>query len=532
MANAKLTRKKVLFVKLQPGDAPETVGLSDALPIYMDTAASFGEMTMNSRAELASATLSNRPDVVGLLAASVSGRTELKGSGDPDTVPELDALLQAASMERATVKKVEIAPATTAVPRGALLEFAPSGAGGRLVVPVSVGDDFIYLQLDAGSPLPATGDAVSELVGQVTALGADTAVKVVQIGGLTGGCLQVGDTVTGQTSGATGRVERATRNGDRYLVYSVLAGTIQSGEVLKVRTKSTYTLGAPTDARAVPVNPSTLTYQLRAGVAISGGAGAGTVLLSYDGGDALYFTGAGGFVAANDIETTPWTGTAQADGQQAGYLYRPTSEDQQRATVVLWEDGHEKAIHSAMFSWSVSAKANELPLLQFNTLGPIALELTKDNAVQPEPVFAETVPAPFRCAELTLRDEFQQFQPVVSGVSMDLGNNVSIRQDANSCSGARGSIVTSRAPSGSLDVEQVPVSDYDMYSKLFSGQLAALALKFGCGAGNTVWVFADAIQYSAVEESDNGGLLTNTVNFGAKMVPGTTGDNELELVFI
>lgn len=537
MANeVKLTRRKVLMIAAQTGD-PVAPSADNAIPIYQDTAASYGDVGVNSRAELASNVLSNEADVMGLLASSLSARSELKGSGYLDVPPEIDVVLRCSMMKRRDLKRVEVTGTTAAIPRGATIVGGTSSAEGLLKIDLETDDDFATFEAVSGSFVD--GETISEKTGSVNSLNGVETLKRVKVGAVIGGCLNVGDTLTGQTSGTIIRVARAIQNGVPYLYYSVESGTgVVDGEVLKVRAKSVVAKAAPEDAARIEVDKSSLVYVLRAGATITGGTSSETavVQLTYTGDEDFVYlnSGAGALVATETLTATPASTTAQSDSQVGGYSYRPNSSraETEVATITLYEDGYQKTTEKAQFSLSLEAEANGLPIISYTSLAPIVQDLTGDTDTEPAPVFDETRPAPFQCAGLRLRDEFQAFTPVVSSVSFDAGRNVSIRVNGNNCSGAEGSIVTAAQPTGSMSIEQVPEADYPLFSKFFSGQLSELKYKFGCQEGNSVHVYIDACQYAGIDTADNGGILNNTINLGAKKVPGTSGDNEFEFLFV
>lgn len=531
---AALTRRKVLMGKVQADCTPATLTDADAFRIMSDTAASFGDVTVNSRGDVASNTLSNEPDVMGLLASTISGRTELVGSGDTSVPPEVDAVLRCSGMGRHAVVRLEVAALSGPIPRRAVVVGATSTARGEVKVPALAGDDFLFVEVLSGTF--AAAEVVAEEVGSVDLDGAPVSLKRCAIGAIVGGVLNAGETLTA-SGGAVVRVERTARNGDAFFYYTEESGTLGNGETLTIRNRSTITrsVGDPA-VRKIAVDASSLSYVLRQGVLVknAGATATGTILESYRGKEAfiLYAPVLGAFTAADTASTTPASATVQSVTAEGGFTYRPKSSGFERGTFRLWSDGKQKEVYSAMGSWSLAVNANELPILSYTLLGPINQAECKDAAVDPAPIFPESVPAAFQNAEGKILDEADEVVPVGNSFSLDLGNQVAIRPDYNSPTGAIGSIAAKRAPTGSLEVEQVPEASYPLFSRFFSGSLSSLQVRFGTELGKAVWVFVDAAQYSAVEDGDQNGILTNTLSFGAKKIPGTAGDNELEVIFI
>lgn len=90
---------------------------------------------------------------------------------------------------------------------------------------------------------------------------ARSAVSTIAIGAVTGGPFQAGETITGGTSGATGRVVGDHANGVTALRYVVLTGVFTSGEVVTggTSTATATTSGAPTAAQGYEYRPSSTT---------------------------------------------------------------------------------------------------------------------------------------------------------------------------------------------------------------------------------------------------------------------------------
>ena len=78
---------------------------------------------------------------------------------------------------------------------------------------------------------------------------ASNALKKISIGAITSGPYLHGETITGETSGATGRVVIKTANGTTTLYFVVLSGTFETGEIITGGTS-----GATATASADPVS--------------------------------------------------------------------------------------------------------------------------------------------------------------------------------------------------------------------------------------------------------------------------------------
>jgi len=81
-------------------------------------------------------------------------------------------------------------------------------------------------------------------------------LKTITIGAITGGPFQHGETITGGTSGATGRVIVTTLTGTTTLYFVVLSGTFQNGETLTGGTSAaTATTGSTSSSIGLVIEP-------------------------------------------------------------------------------------------------------------------------------------------------------------------------------------------------------------------------------------------------------------------------------------
>jgi len=531
-ANPKLSRKKQLLAKIQSACTPETLGAVDGVRIYKDTAVSFSEISVNERNDLASASLSKKPNVMGVLASSITSKMELVGSGSTFTPPEADAMLRSSGLARGVVSSFLASGISANAPTLIEAVGGTSTAEIQIQIPIQVGDSFVYFKnLDANAIV--SGESVVEKDGTATILGSSTAIKRRSIGSIIGGCLNVGEVLTGQTSGATIQVFRAVRNGAEYLYYTVLTGTVTTGETFTVGNRSVIVTGIAEDVTAIPITGGSVNYQLRLGLTVSDGTVTATILETNSGGETFVYVGtpSGTFASSGTLTAQGISMTASADQEPAGFVYTPTSDNPERVTVRVENDGSWREIYNAMSNVSIEVNANELPMLNFTTLGAINQANTKDQVNTPNVVFAQTVPSAFQGARLTLSDAQTSVEPVLTVFSFDLANDVQLRINANSIVGTEGSMIADRNPSGSIDIEQIPESQYNLLKKFFSGSMSSFYAKIGCEKTNTQWIFLDSIQYASDESGDNNGILTNSVGFGAKELNGA-GDSELRLLFV
>ena len=518
-----LSRKTQLLVKTQVDcDTVATLTADDALLVYQDAAVSF-ELDPYDRSGLASDSLSNRKDVMGAKQGSLTAKIEITGING-GIVPE-DTLLKASGLKVVAIKKVYIPKSVLGyIPTGIEIENG-TGATGILRVPIQDGDGQAWFEPTAGSFTSA--DAFLEKQATLTATGANEAINRIKIGSIIGGSLREGDILTGVTSSAQVRISRCTKNGDEYLYCTNISGTVALAERLEGRNKSVVAGSLELPVFRIPVTASTLVYKFREGMTINGGtsATAALVLEEYDGGEAFIYVDTTGFVA-EALTSSQLATTVSSDSLVGGFAYSFDSDASDLVTATLNTDGFARTLWNAESTFTVESEANGIPTMSFTLTGPIEESLTGDFT--PLVVeYPEADPLAFQGAEFKFLDNGLQYSPVLSSISLDAGNSVVVRKDANSPTGVKSALITSRAPSGSMAVEQVPAAAYDYLSRFFSGRTSGAEWRYTNACGNTVFISAKSLQYSNVGSGDSDGMVSNDISFGLK----GKNDDELYIVY-
>lgn len=115
-------------------------------------------------------------------------------------------------------------------------------------------------------------------------------------------------------------------------------------------------------------------------------------------------------------------------------------------------------------------------------------------------------------------------------VSLDIGNNVVLRNDANDATGNTMAEITGRAPTGSIDPEIELVATINFYNKLTTNAEGILTYVLGSTAGNITTVTAPKAQITGIAEGDRDGIRIATLDLqlGQSVV---AGDDELSIAF-
>lgn len=118
---------------------------------------------------------------------------------------------------------------------------------------------------------------------------------------------------------------------------------------------------------------------------------------------------------------------------------------------------------------------------------------------------------------------------IVQGITLDLANTIVMRNDANDATGNVRALITGRAPSGSIDPEQVLNATLNLFDKLTSQAEGVLSYVLDKGAGNKVTVSAPAVQIASLANADRDAIATNALDL---VLNGSAvaGDDELDLL--
>lgn len=205
----------------------------------------------------------------------------------------------------------------------------------------------------------------------------------------------------------------------------------------------------------------------------------------------------------------------------------PTGGSDQSAvrtlTIGVYEDGVLKTIKGAMGTATFNFTAGQLARVEFTFTG--VWDGHKDEALV-DPDYPTVQPPRWDQGSLTVGS----WNPTVETLSVDLGNNVVLRQDATSDSGLISALITNREVTGSLNPEAELVADHDVYGDWKNVNTAALSLTIGdTGDGNTMNIDAPAFQVTSVSEGDRNGIQTDDVSFAARR--SSADDDELTITF-
>lgn len=210
-------------------------------------------------------------------------------------------------------------------------------------------------------------------------------------------------------------------------------------------------------------------------------------------------------------------------------VYDPISEGFESATIEIREGsiGSEfkiKQIIGARGTVAIEATKGQIALFVFTFTGRY-VEPTEGVALaNPAPGLT---PLPFLDTSFTF---FGVSTLKVESVNLDIGNNVSIRNDANEPTGNFSAVITGRDPVGSVDPEQTDIATINFFNEMTTTQEGALSYQLGSATGEKVAISAPKVQMINVTESERDDFRTEDLDLQLNQ-DTAAGDDELKITF-
>lgn len=283
-----------------------------------------------------------------------------------------------------------------------------------------------------------------------------------------------GATITGGTSGATGRViGRYTGSGAKTIYYKVLTSNFSSGEAL---TSNDSPAGSCTMSGALTANVG---FEWKPNSGPTAGVGGETITIG---------------------------------------LYE---EDSPSGSNTL-----RKLMRGARGTARIMHKVGEPVFIEFEFLGVHSSIADTTKLTQ---TIETTIPAAYLASAAVLGS----FSPIFSSLDIDVGNQLSPRLSANDASGILSVRITDRNPTGSMDPEGALVANKDWFGDWFAPNTSYFEETIGTAAGNKFKVYAPAFQIESISDGNREDLSLAQLSIAFKSDGGAKQeDNELALVMI
>ena len=135
-------------------------------------------------------------------------------------------------------------------------------------------------------------------------------------------------------------------------------------------------------------------------------------------------------------------------------------------------------------------------------------------------------PPIIQCAEFSANG----FNPILQQFVLDMQNEVVVREDLNSCTGNQPATITGRNPQLTFNPEVFDVADWNVYDSWKNGELVTgFDLWIGKQAGNRLFIQMDKIQIQQIADGDRDGTAIFDIT---ATVTSETDDGEISIYFL
>lgn len=135
-------------------------------------------------------------------------------------------------------------------------------------------------------------------------------------------------------------------------------------------------------------------------------------------------------------------------------------------------------------------------------------------------------PLPFLSAAFS----FQGDSLVIAALSIDMANNVVMRNDVNQATGNFSAVIVGRSPGGTIDPEQTLIATANFFNALTTNAEGILTFALTGSAGNITTFTASKAQIIGLSEADRDGIRVENLDIQFNQV-ASAGDDELSIAF-
>lgn len=192
-------------------------------------------------------------------------------------------------------------------------------------------------------------------------------------------------------------------------------------------------------------------------------------------------------------------------------------------TIGRWSDGRLTTIHGAMGSLRLSGPTGRIVAAEFTFTG--IYDRPADAALV-VPTWPTVVPPKFAG-----RLEVGGAALKIASLTIDLGNEVVLREDANSSTGFCSAVVVDRLVVGSMDPEAGLVADLPQVADWLDGESDTFFAQVGSTLGNIVAIAAPACQRTNVQTGERNKLAVDQID--VQFNPSAdAGNDEIRIYFL
>jgi len=194
-------------------------------------------------------------------------------------------------------------------------------------------------------------------------------------------------------------------------------------------------------------------------------------------------------------------------------------------TIGVYEDGLLKVLRGCMGNAVMRFTAGRPARIEFTFTG---LWVQPSDVALLAPNYPSTLPRRFASSALTIGS----WTPKVAEVTVDLGNEVVLREDATDLTGYHSAVIVNRRVTGTLNPESTLIASADPHADWLNPTERALLLRLGVGSadGNLIQLDAPKFQLTNVQGGDRGGVGIHELSFQLNR-SADAGEDELTVTF-
>jgi len=180
-------------------------------------------------------------------------------------------------------------------------------------------------------------------------------------------------------------------------------------------------------------------------------------------------------------------------------------------------------ITGAMGNVSMKFTAGQVTVLSFAFKG--IYNLPTDVANPAAPTYETTIPPIVESCVFTLNSSALL---IAQELSLDIGNEVSMRDDIGSVSGLKGFMIPNRQGKGSFNPEALLVANYGFWADWVAATQRALSIVIGTMAGNKITITAPKVTLDSLSQGERERILTYDIPFSLGQ---NVGNDEISIKF-
>jgi hypothetical protein len=216
-----------------------------------------------------------------------------------------------------------------------------------------------------------------------------------------------------------------------------------------------------------------------------------------------------------------------------GTSYTPVSTGFESATLYVYFDGLLHIMTGARGTFTVEGEAGNFAIMNFTFTGDY-VDPT-DAALPAGAVFETTIPAQVELANLVAAggEDDVDYDLCAQSFSIDIGNNVVIRDCINENESVGGAIITGRSPTAQFNPETELEATHPFWGNLSSAAKVSFSVRVGTVPGNVVTFWAPFAQYTTLAYANRNDIRAYDVSMrlATDTDKGSTGDDELRITF-